>query len=288
MPSALDFYQTSLRDPAFYQLYQRIIDYFIQYKQYLQPYSQDDLHFVGVKINDVQVDKLVTYFDYFDFNVTNSMTFSAKELEKYKHSYIIRQPRLNHEPFSVSIDLKSDVASEAVFKIFIGPKYNNHGHPVNIEEDWMKFYELDWFVQKLNPGINKVERKSSEFTFFKEDSLPTADIYNHLEEGKVPYDMSFIPDNMPRRMMLPKGTHGGYPFQFFVFAYPFNGVNKEKNTFKNYIVDNRPFGYPFDRPINAAFFKQPNMFFEDVDIYHKGEVFPNQLNSPQYYSQKKN
>ncbi|CAH0589096.1 unnamed protein product [Chrysodeixis includens] len=288
MPSALDFYQTSLRDPAFYQLYQRIIDYLIDYKEYVKPYSYNDLHFVGVKIDDVKVDKLVTYFDYFDFNATNSVFYSQEELKAYPTSFVIRQPRLNHEPFSVNIDVKSDVASDAVFKIFIGPKYDSNGYPVKMEEDWMKFYELDWFVQKLVPGENKVQRKSSDFMFFKDDSIPINEIYQWLDQGKVPFDMSYAPSNMPRRLMLPKGTYGGYPFQMFVFVYPLNGVNKETDVFKHFVNDNKPFGYPFDRPVNDyAYFKQPNMYFEDVEIYHKDEYFPYEFNVPSYFMQKK-
>ncbi|CAH0589095.1 unnamed protein product [Chrysodeixis includens] len=287
MPTALDFYQTSLRDPAFYQLYQRIMDYLIDYKEYVKPYSYNDLHFVGVKINDVKVDKLVTYFDYFDFNVTNSVFYSQEELKSYPTGFMIRQPRLNHEPFSVNVNVKSDVASDAVFKIFIGPKYDSNGYPVKIEEDWMKFYELDWFVQKLVPGENKVQRKSSDFMFFKDDSVPINEIYQWLDQGKVPYDMSAAAANMPRRLMLPKGTYGGYPFQMFVFVYPYNGVSKDADAFKNFINDNKPFGYPFDRPVNEIYFKQPNMYFEDVEIYHKDAFFPYQLNVPSYFSQKK-
>lgn len=287
MPSALYYYQTSLRDPAFYQLYQRIIDNLIHYKQYLKPYTYEDLHFVGVKINDVKVDELVTYFEYYDFNMTNSLLLSKSSFEKYPESFVVRQPRLNHKPFTVDINVKSDVASEAVFKIFIGPKYDNYGYPLNLEKDWHKFYELDWFIHKLTPGENKVERKSSEFIFFKEDSMPTTEIWKWLEEGKVSHDMSVVPDNMPKRLMLPKGTHGGYPFQLFVFVYPYNGVTKDKDVFKNFVMDNKEFGYPFDRPVQEAYFKQPNMFYKDVQIFHKGEAFPYQMNTPQYFTHKK-
>ncbi|KAJ8715018.1 hypothetical protein PYW08_004999 [Mythimna loreyi] len=287
MPTALDFYQTSMRDPAFYQLYQRIVDYLVAYKEYVKPYSHDDLHFVGVKINDVKVSELATYFDYFDFNATSSVFFSQEELRTYPTGFMIRQPRLNHKPFTVSIDVKSDVASDAVFKVFIGPKYDVNGYPVNIEEDWMKFYELDWFVQKLVPGENKIVRKSSEFVFFKDDSIPINDIYHWLDQGKVPYDMSVVPDNLPRRLMLPKGTPGGYPFQMFVFVYPYNSSKKGEDVFESYILDNKPFGYPFDRPVRDAYFRQPNMYFEDVEIYHKDAYFPYELNVPSYVAQKK-
>ncbi|XP_075980760.1 larval serum protein 1 gamma [Anticarsia gemmatalis] len=288
MPSALDFYQTSLRDPAFYQLYQRIVDYLIHFKEYLHPYTHDDLHFVGVKINDVKVDKLVTYFDYYDVNITNSFLLTKQEFAQFSESFLIRQPRLNHEPFSLNINVKSDVACDAVFRVFIGPKYDSNGYPINLEKDWMKFYKLDWFVQKLNAGENNVVRKSSEFIFFKDDSMPTHELYDWLEQGKVPYDMSEGADNLPRRLMLPKGTHGGYPFQMFVFVYPYNGVNKVEDEFKNYIQDSKPFGFPFDRPVQETYFHQPNMYFKDVEIFHKGEVFSYELNTPKYYNHKKN
>nr|AFP55241.1 arylphorin [Cerura vinula] len=284
LPNSLDFYLTSLRDPAFYQLYQRIIDYFIDFKEILPTYSYDDLHFVGVKINDVKVDKLVTYFDYYDFNATNKVYFSWDEYRTRPNDYFVRQPRLNHKPFDVVIDVKSDVASDAVFKIFIGPKYDSNGFPISLEQDWNKMYELDWFVNKLVPGENKIERKSSNFAFFKDDSLTQAQIYELLEQGQVPHDMSVLPDNIPRRLMLPKGTKGGYPFQLFVFIYPYNGVTKQEDYFANFILDNKPFGFPFDRPVREVYFKQPNIFFKDVTIYHEGEPFAWGYNVPAYFS----
>ncbi|CAH1639111.1 unnamed protein product [Spodoptera littoralis] len=273
----------------FLDTYEKTFFQFLQKAEFKSP--EKEMNYVGnywhVKINDVQVGELVTYFDYFDYNATSSAYYSKEELKAYPVNYIVRQPRLNHKPFSVKLDVKSDVASDAVFKIFIGPKYHANGYPVNIEDDWMKFYELDWFVQKLVPGENKIERKSSEFVLFKDDSVPINEIYEWLEQGKVPYDMSVQPDNMPRRLMLPKGTRGGFPFQLFVFAYPYNSVKKGENVFESYILDNKPFGYPFDRPVREAYFRQPNVFFKDVRVYHKDSYYPYQLNVPSYFLQKK-
>nr|WGN96264.1 setae polypeptide [Ochrogaster lunifer] len=287
-PSALDYYQTSLRDPAFYQLYKRIIDYIIEYKEYLTPYTSEELLFKEVKIEDVKVDKLVTFFEYFDFNVTNGVIFTKEEIKsKYPMSYVVRQPRLNHKPFSVTVDLKSEVAIDAVFKFFLGPKYDSNGRQYSLDEEWMKFYELDWFIHKLVPGENKVVRKSSEFMFFKDDSIPIDDIEHYLNEGKVPYDMSVVPDNMPRRLMLPRGTDGGFPFELFVFVYPYKGTEKSEDSFKNYIADNKPFGYPLDRPLREEYFKQPNAFFEEVSIYHEGSPYYYESSVSHYFNSKR-
>nr|AFP55240.1 aryphorin type 2 [Cerura vinula] len=270
LPTALDFYQTSLRDPAFYQLYSRILKYLIDFKEYLTPYTKEELLFPGVKIEDVKVDKLVTYFDYFDFNITNKALLTNEELKgKSNFKFIARQPRLNNKPFTVTLDVKSEVSTDAVFKIFLGPKYDSNGRQYTLEEDWSKFYELDWFIQKIVPGENKVVRKSTEFVFFKEDSVPISEIENWLGEGKVPFDQSSFPGKLPRRLMLPKGTNGGYPFQLFVSVYPYKGATKEDDIFKNFILDNKPFSYPLDRPVLDIYFEEPNSFFEEVVVYHE-------------------
>ncbi|XP_059052700.1 arylphorin-like [Achroia grisella] len=275
VPTALDFYQTSLRDPAFYQLYARILDYIIQYKEYLEPYSQDVLHYVGVKINDVKVDKLITYFDYFDWNVTNAVYLSEQQLESSSPSFIVRQPRLNNKPFSLTIDIKSDVEAEVVFKVFIGPKYDGNGLPISLEDNWMNFLELDWFTHKLTSGQNQIVRKSEEFFLFKDDSVSVSQIYQLLQNGKVPYYMANKFLYAPRRLMLPRGTAGGFPLQLFVYVYPYQAPVKEWEAMKEFVVDNKPFGYPFDRPVTMPYyFTQPNMYFKDVYIYQEGEIYP--------------
>lgn len=198
----------------------------------------------------------------------------------------MRQPRLNHKPFTVTVDVKSDVAADAVFKIFMGPKYNGEGYPITLEDNWMNFVELDWFVHKLTAGQNKIERSSTDFLFYKEDSVPMIEVIKLIREGKVPTDMSSEADFMPSRLMLPKGTKGGFPYQFFVIVYPFHGVENVSEPIANFIVDNKPFGYPFDRPVEEAYFLQPNMFFKDVSVYHDDEVYPYQYSFPYYVGER--
>ncbi|XP_072945095.1 uncharacterized protein [Epargyreus clarus] len=284
MPTALSFYQTSLRDPVFYQLYNKILGYLYEYKQYVTPYTQDTLHFVGVKINDVKVEKLVTYFEHYDFDISNGIYYRE---EQYKSSnfpfFKVRQPRLNHRPFTVTVDVKSDIECEAVFKFFLGPKYDSNGYPISLEENWKYFVELDWFVHKLTPGQNKVDRHSTDFFVYKEDSMPTVEVLKYVEQGKIPIDMSKKHDFMPRRLMLPRGTKDGFPYQLFVIVYPYQPAPEKQVTYvRDYFVDNRPLGYPFDRPVYEPYFKQPNMFFEDVLVHHEGEEFVYKYNVPNY------
>ncbi|XP_034834337.1 arylphorin subunit beta-like [Maniola hyperantus] len=283
VPTALDFYQTSLRDPAFWQLYSKILKYFIEYKKFLTPYTQDNLHYVGVKINDVKVEKLSTFFEYYDFDVSNNVFYNQDELKTGKMPYFtVRQPRINHKSFNVEVDVKSDVEGDAVFKFFLGPKYDSKGYPISLEDNWQNFVELDWFVEKLQKGQNKIKRSSNDFFFYKEDSVPTYEILKHLPEGKIPTDMSIESGAFPKRLLLPKGHKGGFPYQLFVMVYPYSPAEKKFDSIKAFVWDNKPLGYPFDRPVHEVYFKQPNMFFEDVQVYHEGEEFSYKYNIPSY------
>lgn len=136
----------------------------------MTPYTRDDLEFNGVSIANVEVDKLETYFEHYDFDVSNGVYYSKDEMMASEPlSFIIRQPRINHKPFSIYFDVYSDVEGDAVFKVFLGPKYDSKGYPISLERNWQNFVGLDWFVHKLTKGKNNVERNSSEFFFYKED-----------------------------------------------------------------------------------------------------------------------
>lgn len=278
-PAVLEQFQTALRDPVFYQLYKRVMFYFLQYKQYLQPYERKELNFVGVKINEVTVDPLVTYFDYFTFESNNIVQRNQDENKDVKTYYQIRQPRLNHKTFNVNFEIKSEVAADAVIKTFLGPKYDSYGHPIAIEENWMNFIELDTFKHKLTPGKNVIVRSSEDFENFKEDSLPSKQWLKMLDSGVVPKEMSESYYLLPERLMLPKGTSGGFPFQLYFIVYPWVAPS----TSSKLLLDNKPLGYPLDRPVDEFHFIQPNMYFKDVFVHHEGEDNVFRFNAPQNY-----
>ncbi|XP_049876511.1 arylphorin subunit beta-like [Pectinophora gossypiella] len=275
LPSALNFYQTSLRDPIFYQLYGKILKYSMLSKKYLYRYTKRILGFDDVKINDVQVDKLVTFFDFFEYEITNRVFRSYNEIKNGSERYLVRQPRLNHKPFTVTIDVTSKYAGKAVVKIFLGPKYDSKGFPITLQDNWMNFVELEWFSHNLTVGQNKIERNSKDFSNYKGDPLPTSEIYKYLRQRKLPVEMSEDFDCIPDRMMLPKGTEGGFPYQLVVYVYRYRYDSKAKGI----LVDGKPFGYPFDRPVwDETRFSVPNMFSKDVFIYFEGNRFPYQMN----------
>lgn len=101
----------------------------------IQPYKYNEITFNGVKIDSVEVDKLITYFEYFDADISNAVdveyytTEHESELRhfgRYHHhhgeDYLIkaRQLRLNHVPFKVNINVGSSVAAPATVRIYLG------------------------------------------------------------------------------------------------------------------------------------------------------------------------
>ncbi|XP_015604511.1 arylphorin subunit alpha [Cephus cinctus] len=273
-PSALEHYSTSLRDPAFYRIYKRIVSYYLRYKNQLTPYVQSEVVFPELKINSASVDKLITYFEYFDALLSNGILVdSAQEAESYNVK--ARQYRLNHKPFSFHLDINSEKPMKAVVRIFLGPKYNVLGNVLDLSENYYNFYEIDQFNVNLVAGTNKVVRKSSDAFFTAPDTTSSDYFYKNILKGidgsgSVVYEERLF--GFPERLLLPKGKTGGMPFQLFFHVSPVN----EEYTYSSRIwgtipVDRRPFGYPLDRPVHAFQFHGPNMLFKDILIVHKEE-----------------
>lgn len=128
----------------------------------------------------------------------------------------MRQARLNHKAFSVNIEIKSDVAAEAILKIFMAPKYASNGVPITLEDNRMTFVQLDFFRNQLNQGMNAIVRNSEDFFY-------STDVSNSMS-------------------ILPKGTQTGIPYQFFLIIYPDD--NKPFRYPLDRPVDQRNFNQP--------------------------------------------
>ncbi|KAJ6638509.1 Larval serum protein 2 [Pseudolycoriella hygida] len=303
IPSVLEHFETAMRDPIFYQLYKYLIKYYFHWQKHLPQYTYDELNFKGVKIESVEIDKLITFFDKFDADITNVVdveVFDEKQATPlYKfgrlahydgHDFVIkvRQDRLNHVPYTYKLYVDAKEAQKAVVKVFIGPKYNEYGHVFTYEENRENFYEVDYFVVDLVSGKNVVTRSSEDFAYFVKDRTTYYELYKQVMlatsgEVKFPLDMTEAHCGFPMRLMLPKGKRGGYPFQFYFFVYPYTAPKVEQYTGYDKVtscgvgsgareVDSTPFGYPFDRPIDEKIWPTPNMYYYDVSIFHKKEM----------------
>lgn len=133
-----------------------------------------------MKVETIDVDRLSTYFDYFDTDATNLVYLTPEELDKENVQIRIRQQRLNHKPFSYRISVSSVAIQEAVVRVFLGPKYDEYGRKINIQENRMNFLEIDMFVWHLTVGKNVMERNSRQFYWYTPDRTSYRDIYKKV------------------------------------------------------------------------------------------------------------
>ena len=71
-----------------------------RYKETIPPYKEKELRFPGVKIESVTVDKLTTYFDYFDSMLNNGVSIRS---EKDAQNKLIKSPTVPTEPQTVHL-----------------------------------------------------------------------------------------------------------------------------------------------------------------------------------------
>lgn len=302
LPSVLEHYETTLRDPVFWQLYKRVIKFYWQFKDTLPYYKKTELMFDGVKIQSVDMGKLVTYFDKFDSDITNAVDVEVfdkklfsieKTSDMYKFGKVshyngedfvvkARQWRLNHLPFTFNLHVYSDRVVKSVVRVYLGPKYDEFGHVYDINANRENWVLLDLFKYDLVVGDNIITRDSSDFTWYVKDTTTYFDLYKTtmmVNSGKSKWDVTDYTEGrfgFPDRLMLPKGKKGGMPFQFYFIITPY------MPSTDGYYIDNLPLGYPFDRKIDETIWFTPNMYYYDVNIFHKKEIEVNTVTTTNY------
>uniref|UniRef100_A0A182PLV5 Hexamerin A n=1 Tax=Anopheles epiroticus TaxID=199890 RepID=A0A182PLV5_9DIPT len=280
-PSALMQFETSLRDPIFYQLYERFMDIYSYYKRFLPSYTYDELNFNGVAIQDVTFDKLMTYLDFFDSDVSNILPMQSTD-KYFDYTVFARQRRLNHKPFSYTMNVMSEYTGKAIIRTFIGPKFDSI---FDLQYYKKYFFEVDQYLVDFTAGKNTFVRNSRDFFWSVKDRTMYTDLYKKIMLGyngqeKFPLDMSEAHCGFPDRLILPKGWTSGMPMQFYFIITPYTtkqSYSVDKSFFCGVgsgmrYYDNLPLGYPFDRVINFNYFYTKNMYFKDVLIYHNDDL----------------
>lgn len=285
----MDHYQTALRDPVFYQLQKRICDLVTLFKRRLPSYTTEELYFPGVKIDNIVVDKLVTYFDDYLMDMTNALIMTDEEVKKttMDMKFLVRKRRLNHEPFKIVLDLMSDKAADCVVRIFLGPKVDHLGRLIDINKNRLNFVELDTFLYKLVTGKNTIVRNSIDMHNMVRDRIMTHDLWKKIDtmtdmRDLLMKDLRNYHTGFPLRLLLPKGRTGGMRMMLYVCVTPLRLVDNvdlnildpnRKDLFMDFrstvLLDKMPLGFPLDRHIDVAKFFTPNMKFVDVMIFHK-------------------
>ncbi|NP_001153417.1 hexamerin 83 precursor [Nasonia vitripennis] len=273
VPSALQLFSTSMRDPAFYRLYDRILFFFHKYKSHLTRYTKSELEFPGVRFEGVEVDKLFTYFDKKEYFINNAV---AVDSFKEGKSFSIKawQYNLNYKPFTYKFAVNSDKDTKAVMRVFLGPavegdKYDDYSYLLHY---YQYFFMLDEFEVNLKSGMNSFDRLSTDSFFFKGEYMTGDQFYKKVLnaiEGHAPFQYDNRMFGFPNHMMLPKGKVDGMRFKLFFYLGPYQEVKSfELPIFGNFKYYGKSFGFPLDRPMFPWFFKLDNCYFKDIFIYH--------------------
>jgi hypothetical protein len=146
-PSPLEFGTTAVRDPIFYQLYSKILEFFHYYQQALPAYQYNDIVTPGVSIEKVEVGDLITYFSDSEVDLTNAVPHPISQDYKPYSTVKAHLKRLDHKQYEYTIHVQAQKAvPSSVIRIFVGPKYNYNGQHIDINEHRHYFFELDQFV----------------------------------------------------------------------------------------------------------------------------------------------
>lgn len=112
----------------------------------LTRYTRNELEFSGVKIENVDVGKLVTYWDAKDFLINNAVDVPTL---RDGRSFNIKawQYQLNYKPFTYKFAINSDKSTKGIMRIFLGPAVegetsNDYSYLLNY---YQYFFMLDEF-----------------------------------------------------------------------------------------------------------------------------------------------
>ncbi|KAJ8972027.1 hypothetical protein NQ314_000410 [Rhamnusium bicolor] len=185
VPSALEHFETSLRDPMFYQLYKKLWMKFYRYIYQYSSYTAHDLIFPGVKVTHMEIDSLVTYHEYFYSDLSNAVFDSSEELLQDSFHVRVAQERLNHKPFTYKITVQSEHATKAVVKIFLAPLYDEYHRYINISENHMNMVLLDYFVYNLTTGENVITHSSYDSHLYGPDPISYHELYKQMKNAQT-------------------------------------------------------------------------------------------------------
>ncbi|XP_076299326.1 hexamerin 70a-like [Lasioglossum baleicum] len=271
IPSVLQTSIASLRDPAFFSIYNRIVGLYEKYKLNQKPYTVENVIFKSLNIKSVAIDSLVTFFDYFKTDINDGLLIQNTDQATTETIDVI-QLRLNHHNFTYNITVDSAVRQQASVKIFLGPKYDVNNKLIELPQGYLRFYELDNWQVTLNEGENVISRNSLDAIFTIPDYPSTKEFLEHLHTDS---ELLKQIGGFPQRLLLPKGSAEGQVFQLFVYIKPFEVLEEVKyhsSLFGDAVFDKTPLGFPLDKPIDELKFSQNN--FKLVDIVIKHETTP--------------
>jgi len=256
----------AIRDPIFSRWHKYIDDLFLDYKNMLGPYTDQDLDFQGVKLASVSVESDGSYqpnilYTFMDNNA--SVQLNSLDITKTgSSSVMIHYTRLDHIPFTYNMKVEASKSTRGIVRTFLLPAEVPMDSHVEITQ---LAVELDRFHVHLTYGDNTITRRSSDSSFLAKNRKSLHELQKMLMQGQISQDeFNWGGCGWPTEMLLPRGKEEGMPFDLFVVLSPLleedsaHGADWTKHdtgtwswcgvrTDQGGMPDSRPMGFPLDR-----------------------------------------
>ncbi|KAH8258695.1 hypothetical protein KR038_004075 [Drosophila bunnanda] len=210
-PSMLGLAAANLRDPIYRSLLFRLEEIISNYGK--GNTTQEERGRMLPSIKDVAVSSLLTYEEtvYIDLiNLIDQQLLQSQRnnLQFLRRHLVARQRRLNHEPFSITLDVEAPADMTVQARMYLAQPNQSSPH-----------FHLDDFVCFLKKGFNQYQR------FFPSALIePTL---SELYEANSPSDSSDSSKRFPTHLLLPRGTREGLKLQLFVELTVWTGLEQE-------------------------------------------------------------
>jgi len=278
----MGFVETAMRDPVFYKWHKLVDMFFDEYKKLLGPY-RNELEFPGVTISDLSTysggrrNTLRTFVEW------TSMELDSNLLRTMNGTRLMYE-RINHDPnIEIRMRLHSTMSGSGIARLFLIPASH-----IN-EPDMISYViEMDRFYVELYPGVINIRRRLEDSVFFSAGAPSLTELQNQLLRGMTELEFNYANCGWPLELALPRGNRQGQ--KFYLVAMISELLPGDRDSVAEWMAldqiswgwcgirqgdgsmpDNRPMGFPFDRPTTLKQMLLPNrknFKATPVTIYH--------------------
>ncbi|RVE54707.1 hypothetical protein evm_000474 [Chilo suppressalis] len=168
-PSILNHAQTTLREPIYWYLIKKDLDYFSLYANNTGPYDISKYERNDFTISNIETTTVLTKFQYYLINLYKSLDgdLPLHEATAMPNVYA-RQRRLNHEPFTLKFTIESKLQKDVTIRLFLGPSCSIN----NCWALYYKFFQLDCYRYNVKVTGN-ISNKPLGFPFHRQADVKT-------------------------------------------------------------------------------------------------------------------
>ncbi|XP_052844228.1 fat-body protein 1 [Drosophila gunungcola] len=210
-PSMLGLATANLRDPIYRSLLFRLNEILKSYEN--ENLSKNGEERLSPKIINVTVSRLMTYEESVKTDLINLidqqlLQSQRNNLQFLRRHLVAKQHRLNHEPFTISLDITAPNDMTVQLRMYL----------ILPNQSEIRLH-LDSFKCSLKKGINQFERLFPTAVF-----QPTL---SELYEADYPSTERINSNRFPPHLLLPRGTREGLKLKLLVELTTWTGLEQE-------------------------------------------------------------